>query len=119
MITAMQRTGGKYPTMVLAGVYGAVLHYLKAIERAKTDDGATVVKTMKDTPTQDLLFGEGRIRPEGRHIHPMYLFEVKKPSESKAPYDYFKLISTIPAEQAFRPMSGGCYLTNISQRPTQ
>jgi branched-chain amino acid transport system substrate-binding protein len=107
------RTGGKYPTMVHAGVYAAVLHYLKAIERAKTDDGATVVKTMKEIPSKDPLFGEGRIRPDGRHIHPMYLFEVKKPSESKAPWDYFKLIGTIPAEQAFRPMSeGGCKLVN-------
>lgn len=106
-------TGGKYPTMVHAGVYAAVLHYLKAIERAKTDDGATVVKTMKEFPSKDPLFGEGRIRPDGRHIHPMYLFEVKKPSESKAPWDYFKLIGTIPAEQAFRPMSeGGCKLVN-------
>lgn len=103
--------GGKYPTMVQAGVYAAVLHYLKAIEQAKTDDGKTVVKTMKEMPSKDPLFGEGKVRPDGRHIHPMYLFEVKKPSESKGPYDYFKLISTIPAEEAFRPMSeGGCFL---------
>lgn len=107
------QSGGKYPTMVHAGVYGAVLHYLKAIERIKSDDGLSVVKAMKDIPTKDPLFGEGRIRPDGRHIHPMYLFEVKKPSESKAPWDYFKLVATIPAEQAFRPMSeGGCSLVN-------
>lgn len=105
------QNNGKYPTMVQAGVYAAVLHYLKAIEAAKTDDGTKVVEKMKELPTKDPLFGEGRIRPDGRHIHPMYLFQVKKPSESTGPYDYYKLVQTIPAEMAFRPMSeGGCYL---------
>ncbi len=103
--------GGKYPSMDHAGVYGAVLHYLKAVEAAKTDDGTKVVAKMKEMPTDDPLFGKGVIRQDGRKIHPAYLFEVKKPSESKGPYDYYKLRATIPAEQAFRPLAeGGCPL---------
>ncbi len=102
---------GKYPTMVQAGVYSGMLHYLKAIEAAKTDDGTKVVAKMKEMPTDDPLFGKGRIRADGRKIHPAYLVEVKKPSESKGPYDYYKVRSTIPAEQAFRPeKDGGCAL---------
>jgi branched-chain amino acid transport system substrate-binding protein len=103
--------GGKYPSMVHAGVYGAVLHYLKAIDAAKTDDGTKVVAKMKEMPTDDPLFGKGTIRADGRKVHPAYLFEVKKPSESKAPYDYYKIRATIPADQAFRPLAdGGCPL---------
>lgn len=99
--------GGKYPTMIHAGVYAGLLHYLKAVEAAKTDDGTKVVEQMKRLPTDDTLFGKGTIRADGRKVHPAYLFEAKKPSESKGPYDYYKLISTIPAEQAFRPMADG------------
>jgi branched-chain amino acid transport system substrate-binding protein len=99
--------GGKYPSMVHAGVYGAVLHYLKAIDAAKTDDGTKVVAKMKELPTDDVLFGKGTIRADGRKIHPAYLFEVKKPAESKYPYDYYKLRATIPADQAFRPIDQG------------
>ncbi|GIL03652.1 ABC transporter substrate-binding protein [Betaproteobacteria bacterium PRO7] len=103
--------GGKYPTMVHAGVYAGVLHYLKAIEAIKTDDGTKVIEQMKKMPTDDPLFGKGVIRPDGRKIHPAYLVEVKKPSESKGPYDYYKIRATIPAEQAFRPLNeGGCPL---------
>ena len=98
---------GKYPTMVHAGVYGAVLHYLKAVEALKSDDGAKVVAKMKELPTDDPLFGKGTVRADGRKIHPAYLFEVKKPSESKGPYDYYKLRATVPADQAFRPMDQG------------
>jgi branched-chain amino acid transport system substrate-binding protein len=102
---------GKYPTMVQAGVYSAVLHYLKAIEAAKTDDGTKVIAQMKAMPTDDPLFGKGSIRRDGRKIHPAYLVEVKKPSESKGPYDYYKIRATIPADQAFRPeKDGGCNL---------
>src|SRR4051812_9571413 len=102
---------GKYPTMVQAGVYASVLHYLKAIEAAKTDDGTKVVAQMKKMPTDDPLFGKGRIRADGRALHPAYLVEVKKPSESKGPYDYYKIKATIPMEQAFRPeKDGGCAL---------
>ena len=101
----------RYPTMVQAGVYGAVLHYLKAAEALKSDDGAKVVEKMKELPTDDPLFGKGTIRQDGRKIHPAYLFEVKKPGESKGPYDYYRLRATIPADQAFRPLSeGGCSL---------
>jgi branched-chain amino acid transport system substrate-binding protein len=99
--------GGKYPSMVQAGVYASVLHYLKAIEAAKTDDGTKVVAQMKAMPTDDALFGKGSIRADGRKIHPAYLVEVKKPSESKGPYDYYKIRATIPADQAFRPMTAG------------
>jgi len=103
--------GGKYPTMDHAGVYAAVLHYLKAVDAGKTDDGTKVVAKMKELPTDDPLFGKGRIRVDGRKIHQAYLFEVKKPSESKGPYDYYKLRATIPADQAFRPeKDGGCAL---------
>src|SRR5687767_14811652 len=96
--------GGKYPTMVHAGVYAGVLHYLKAVAALKSDDGTKVVEQMKKTPTDDPLFGKGTIRADGRKVHPAYLVEVKKPSESKGPYDYYKIRATIPADQAFRPM---------------
>jgi branched-chain amino acid transport system substrate-binding protein len=102
-----EKNGGKYPTMVHAGVYAATLHYLKAIEAGKTDDGTKTVAKMKEIPTDDSLFGKGTIRADGRKIHPAYLFEVKKPAESKGPYDYYKLRTTIPAEQAFRPLADG------------
>jgi branched-chain amino acid transport system substrate-binding protein len=103
--------GGKYPSMDHAGVYAVVLHYLKAVEAAKTDDGTKVVAKMKELPTDDPLFGKGTVRQDGRKLHPAYLFEVKKPSESKGPYDYYKLRATIPADQAFRPLAeGGCPL---------
>ena len=103
---------GQMPTMVHAGVYSSVLHYLKAVEALKSDaDGAKVVAKMKELPTDDTLFGKGTVRADGRKIHPMYLFEVKTPKESKGPWDYYKLRSTIPAEQAFRPLNeGGCPL---------
>jgi len=98
---------GKYPTMGHAGVYAGTLHYLKAVAALKGDDGAKVVAKMKELPTDDPLFGKGKIRADGRKIHPSYLFEVKKPSESKYAYDYYKVRATIPAEQAFRPMEQG------------
>jgi branched-chain amino acid transport system substrate-binding protein len=102
---------GIHPTMGHAGVYASVLHYLKAVEATKTDDGVKVVEQMKKMPTDDPLFGKGTIRADGRKIHPVYLVEVKKPAESKAPWDYYKIRATIPAEQAFRPMAdGGCPL---------
>jgi branched-chain amino acid transport system substrate-binding protein len=105
------QSGGKYPTMVQAGVYAGVLHYLKAVEALKSDDGTKVAEQMKKMPTDDPLFGKGSIRADGRKIHPAYLFEVKKPSESKGPYDYYKTRATIPADQAFRPLKdGGCSL---------
>ena len=102
---------GNMPTMVQAGVYSAVTHYLKAIEAAKTDDGPKVIAKMKEMPTDDPLFGKGRIRADGRKLHDALLVEVKKPSESKGPWDYYKIRTTIPADQAFRPeKDGGCSL---------
>ena len=100
------RMNGRRPTMVQAGVYAGVLHYLKAVQALKADgDGKAVVEKMKAMPTDDPLFGKGTIRADGRKIHPMYLYEVKKPSESKGPWDYYKLIKEIPAAEAFRPLS--------------
>ena len=101
---------GRKPTSYQAGVYASTLHYLKAVEALHSaKDGAAVVAKMKEIPTDDPLFGQGTIRPDGRKIHPMYLFEAKAPSESKGEWDLYKLLETIPADQAFRPMSeGGC-----------
>src|SRR5437867_3694173 len=102
-----ERDKGIHPTMIHAGVYAAVTHYLKAVEALKSDDGTKVIAKMKETPTDDPLFGKGTIRADGRKIHPAYLVEVKKPSESKYPWDYYKVRATIPAEQAFRPLADG------------
>ena len=102
-----ERNKGIYPTMIHAGVYSGVLHYLKAVEALKGDDGTKVIAKMKELPTDDPLFGKGRVRADGRKIHPAYLFEVKSPAESKGPWDYYKLRATIPAEQAFRPEKDG------------
>jgi branched-chain amino acid transport system substrate-binding protein len=98
---------GAEPTMVHAGVYAGVLHYLKALDAlgGNPHDGIKVVDKMKSMPTDDPLFGKGEIQPNGRKIHPAYLFEVKKPSESKGPWDFYKLVSTIPADQAFTPLA--------------
>jgi branched-chain amino acid transport system substrate-binding protein len=95
------------PTMVQAGVYAGLLHYFKALEAlgGNPHDGAKVVAKMKELPTDDPLFGKGTVRADGRKIHPAYLFEVKKPEESKGPWDYYKLVGTTPADQAFRPLS--------------
>src|SRR2546421_3390948 len=95
------------PSMVQAGVYSGLIHYFKTIDAmgGNPHDGAKVVAKMKEAPTDDALFGKGTIRPDGRKLHPAYLFEVKAPSESKGPWDYYKLIGTTPGEQAFRPLS--------------
>ena len=99
---------GKFPTMVHAGVYSAVTHYLKAVAALKSSaDGKVVVAKMKEMPTDDPLFGKGSVRIDGRNIHPAYLFEVKKPEESKYPGDYYKLRATIAADEAFRPLKDG------------
>src|ERR1700744_6310979 len=94
---------GAEPTMVHAGGYAGVIHYLKALEAlgGNPHDGVKVVEKMKSIPTDDPLFGKGEIEPNGRTIHPAYLFEVKKPSESKAPWDFYKLVAEVPADQAF------------------
>jgi branched-chain amino acid transport system substrate-binding protein len=94
----------RVPTSAQAGVYSSVLHYLKAVKTAGTTDSAPVMKIMKETPINDMFAKHGRIREDGRMVHDMYLFEVKKPSESKGRWDDYKLIATVPAEQAFQPL---------------
>ena len=103
------------PTMVQAGVYAGVRHYLKALEAlgGNPHDGVKIVEKMKSMPTEDDLFGKGEIQPNGRTIHSAYLFEVKKPSESKGPWDFYKLVGTVPGDQAFTPLSESkCALLN-------
>jgi len=104
------RNNGRYPTAMQAGVYAATLHYLRAVDAlGASNDGKAVVQEMKTLSTDDPLFGKGTVRADGRKLHNMYLFEVKKPDESKYPYDYYKLIKTIPPGEAFRPLEdGGC-----------
>ncbi len=106
------RNGGAQPTMIQAGVYSAVLGYLRAVEALGSDgDGKAVVDQLKAMGADDPIFGKSTIRADGRNVHDMYLFEVKKPSESKGKWDYYKLVRTIPAAEAFRPLeAGGCPL---------
>src|SRR5215468_6993248 len=105
---------GRMPTMIQAGFYSATLAYLNSVKAAGGNpDGKAVVAKMKATPTDDILFGKGTIQPNGRKVHDAYLFEVKKPEESKHPGDFYKLISTIPAAEAFRPVKdSGCPLVS-------
>jgi branched-chain amino acid transport system substrate-binding protein len=106
-----EATTGAKPTMVQAGVYAGVLHYLKAVEATGGTDADAVIASMKEMPTDDPLFGQGEIRADGRKVHDMYLFRVKAPADSSGPWDYYELVSTIPAAEAFRPLGdGGCPL---------
>jgi branched-chain amino acid transport system substrate-binding protein len=111
-----ERGANKYPTMIHAGVYAGIMHYLKTVEAAKGDgngDGKAMVASMKAAPTDDALFGKGTIRADGRKIHDAYLFEVKAPAQSKHPGDFYNLRATIPAAEAFRPLKdGGCSLVS-------
>jgi branched-chain amino acid transport system substrate-binding protein len=111
---AERNAANKVPTMNMAGVYAGTLHYLKAVTALKSAaDGKAVVAEMKKLPTDDPLFGKGTIRADGRKLHPAYLFEVKKPSESKYPGDFYKTRATIPANEAFRPLKeGNCPLVS-------
>jgi branched-chain amino acid transport system substrate-binding protein len=111
---AERNAANKVPTMNMAGVYAGTLHYLKAVVALKSAaDGKAVVAEMKKLPTDDPLFGKGTIRADGRKLHPAYLFEVKKPSESKYFGDFYKTRATIPADEAFRPLKdGGCPLVS-------
>jgi branched-chain amino acid transport system substrate-binding protein len=105
------RFNNRMPTEDHAGVYAATMHYLRSIRDNRTMDGAKAVAAMRATKLDDKLFASTEIRADGRVIHPMYLFQVKAPSESKYPYDYYKLVKTIPAAEAFRPLAdGGCPL---------
>jgi branched-chain amino acid transport system substrate-binding protein len=105
---------GKLPSMNMAGVYAGTMHYLKAVVAlGSAADGKAVVAKMKSMPTDDPVFGKGTIRADGRALHPAYLFEVKKPEESKYPGDLYHLRATIPADEAFRPLKdGGCPLVS-------
>lgn len=100
-------TGGKVPSMVQAGVYSGVHHYLAAVKAAGTKDSEVVAKKMREMKVNDMYNKDVTIRPDGRVLHTMYLVQVKKPEESKYKYDYYKVITTSPGEQAFRPMSEG------------
>ncbi|MBI5260730.1 MAG: ABC transporter substrate-binding protein [Bradyrhizobium sp.] len=107
----MERHKGRAPTSVQAGVYGAVLHYLKAVNAANTKDSVAVAKKMKELRVNDFFSKDVVIREDGRVVRDMYLLEVKKPEESKYPWDYYKVMATIPGAEAFRPMAeGGCPL---------
>jgi branched-chain amino acid transport system substrate-binding protein len=99
-----QQRMGRPPSAAQAGVYSSVTHYLKAVKAAGTTDSAAVMKIMKETPINDMFARNGRIREDGRMVHDMYLFEVKKPSESKGRWDDYKLVATIPAKEAFQPL---------------
>jgi branched-chain amino acid transport system substrate-binding protein len=103
---AARMKSGAPPSMVQAGVYAGLMHYFKALEAlgGNPHDGIKVVDKMKSMPTDDPLFGKGSIQPNGRTIHSAYLFEVKKPSESKTPWDFYKLVGTVPGDQAFTPL---------------
>ena len=110
-----QERQGKWPTMIHAGVYAGITHYLKTAVALKGNltDGKAVVAQMKSMPTDDQLFGKGTIRPDGRKVHPAYLLEVKKPADSKHPGDFYTVRATIPADQAFRPLKeGNCPLVS-------
>jgi branched-chain amino acid transport system substrate-binding protein len=96
------------PNDMQAGVYSSILAYLKAVDKVgKVDDGKAVIATMKASPAEDPVYGKVTIRPDGRAMHPVYLLQAKAPQESKEPWDYFKIVSTIPAERAFRPLEQG------------
>jgi branched-chain amino acid transport system substrate-binding protein len=106
---------GHMPTMIQAGLYSATMHYLKAIETIGTDEAPKVMAQMRATPINDFFAKDGHIRIDGRMVHDMYLFEVKKPEESKGEWDLYKLIATVPADQAFRPLDkGGCPLVKTN-----
>lgn len=102
-----ERNDGRMPTMVQAGVYSAVLHYLKAIEAAGTDEAKAVMAKMKELPIDDFFAKNGKLRQDGRMVHDMYLVQVKAPEESKGPWDYYKILRTIPGDEAFRPLQDG------------
>ena len=102
-----EKFGGKMPTSIQAGFYSATRRYLEAIKEAGTDDADKVMAVLKKEPFDDPIFGKSNIRADGRNVHDMFLYEVKKPEESKGPWDYYKIIRTIPGDEAFRPMDQG------------
>ncbi|MEN0074984.1 MAG: ABC transporter substrate-binding protein [Paracraurococcus sp.] len=106
-----ERHQGRMPTQYQAGVYSGVRHWLKAVEAAGTDEAMAVAAKMRELPVRDVFTKNGQVRADGRHVHDVHLVEVKKPEESKGPWDLYRIVSTIPGEQAFRPLNeGGCPL---------
>ena len=106
---------GQMPTMIQAGLYSATMHYLRAIEAIGTDEAPKVMEQMRAMPINDFFAKGGKIRIDGRMVHDMYLFEVKKPEESKGEWDLYKLIATVPGDEAFRPLDkGGCALVKTN-----
>jgi len=106
---------GHMPTMIQAGLYSATMHYLKAIDAIGTDEAPKVMAQMRVTPVNDFFARNGKIRIDGRMVHDMYLFEVKKPEESKGEWDLYKLLATVPGDEAFRPLDkGGCPLVKTN-----
>ncbi|MBI5122087.1 MAG: ABC transporter substrate-binding protein [Rhodospirillales bacterium] len=99
------KMNGRMPSMIQAGVYSAVSHYLKSIQAAKTDEGVKVADKMRELPIKDFFAKNGKLRPNGRMVHDMYLAQVKTPAESKGPWDYYKILRTIPGDEAFQPLS--------------
>lgn len=100
-----EKAPGRVPSQIHAGAYSATLHYLKAVAALGSKSAKPVVEQMKKMPTKDVVFGEGSVREDGQKLHDMYLFEVKKPDESKGPWDYYKLLARISADEAIRPLS--------------
>lgn len=100
-----EKMKNRMPTMVHAGVYSSVLHYLRSAEKAKTDDGAKVAEQIRTLPIKDFFAVNGKVRADGRMVHDMYLAQVKKPSESKGPWDYYNILRTIPGDEAFKPLA--------------
>ena len=107
-----ERHRGAMPSQYQAGIYSAVRHYLKAIEAAGTDEAMAVAAKMRELPVHDMFTRNGRVRADGRHVHDLYLVEAKKPEESMAPWDLYRVLSTIPAEQAFKPLDPACPLVS-------
>jgi branched-chain amino acid transport system substrate-binding protein len=106
-----QKEMGRPPTFIQAGTYGAVLHYLKAVQAAGTDEAKAVMAKMKELPINDFMTKNGRVREDGRVIRDMYLMQAKKPEESKGEWDLAKIVGTVPGDEAFRPLAeGGCPL---------
>ncbi len=114
--TRFKEKAGLMPTMHQAGVYSSVLHYLKAVQAAGTDDAKTVIAKMRETPVNDMFATNGRIREDGRMVHDMYLMQVKTPKESTGEWDLYKLVATVPGDEAFRPLNeGGCPLVTAKK----
>lgn len=106
----MQRFDGKAPSAVQAGAYSVVSHYLKGVAASNSTDGPVVIEKMKSLPVNDAVFGKGTLRQDGRMVHDLFVVQVKKPSESKGPWDLYKVLKTVPGQEAFRPMSKECAL---------